>query len=69
MFDLYINLKNNVIKFKLNEWQIDLYKTNIYLLKISEKQILNKREEIKNNLTIIDILYFYVIYFIRFIYK
>lgn len=58
---MFNKLKNNIVKIKLDEWQKNLYTNNKFLIKISEKQLSAKRDEIKNELNIIQIL-LYLIY-------
>ena len=66
---MFNEMKNHVIKIKLDEWQKNLYTCNKYLVKISEKQISSKRNEIKNELTLIEIIIYFLGYYLRLIFK
>lgn len=58
-------MRNKVINLKLDEWQKNLYTKNKYLVKISEKQIRNKREEIYKELTLLELIIYFLGYYLK----
>ena len=67
--DLYDDFKNKIFNEQLNEWQTELYTKNKFLVKISSRQLSDKKLELKNKLNIFIVLYYLLYWSLLFLIK